>query len=368
LSQRNWNTYETTINGQNAVRCFELSGSGSAATTVRIDGLFIQNGQSPSGTTGGGIHVYDVTSSLTVANCTFTNNKAAVRGGAINYSHSTYSGTTLQVTNCTFDSNTADATSTGGAIYSDGASTVISDCDFTSNSGGGGGAISLWATGSNNYTIQSCYFSGNIATATGSGAGHGGAILCWNTGTAAPSCTFTVTCCEFYDNIASYAAAIDCEYATAIITSCALSNNDCFGNLSDNSGGGIGIWNSNSTSIINCTIIGSNAYFGAGIYANNSTATIMNTIVWGNSSNYTNDIYGYLSSLTVDYCDLQHATGGTHCIYTDPLFVTGDFPHISSGSPCINAGNNSAPYLPATDFEGDVRIKGGTVDIGADEY
>ena len=53
----------------------------------------------------------------------------------------------------------------------------------------------------------------------------------------------------------------------------------------------------------------------------------------------------------------------------DPLFMdpaNGDF-HLSAASPCIDAGDNAAPNLPATDYEGDARIMGTAVDIGADE-
>lgn len=48
---------------------------------------------------------------------------------------------------------------------------------------------------------------------------------------------------------------------------------------------------------------------------------------------------------------------GTNIINSDPMFVdeaNGDL-HLKSSSPCIDAGDNLAPYLPATDIDGDAR-------------
>jgi len=61
---------------------------------------------------------------------------------------------------------------------------------------------------------------------------------------------------------------------------------------------------------------------------------------------------------------------GAGMIDADPAFVyltRSDF-HLSTPSPCIDAGDNTAPGLPNSDCEGDPRIAAGVVDMGADEF
>jgi hypothetical protein len=52
----------------------------------------------------------------------------------------------------------------------------------------------------------------------------------------------------------------------------------------------------------------------------------------------------------------------------DPGFVGGGNYRLQAGSPAIGAGNNSAPSLPAADFDGLPRISGGVIDLGAFEF
>jgi hypothetical protein len=134
-----------------------------------------------------------------------------------------------------------------------------------------------------------------------------------------------------------------------------------------------------SPTVTNCTFLSIN---DRAIYNANSSPTVTNCIVWG----YIFDMIwdSGTSSSVVTYTNVPpggftpHATN----INVDPMFVdeaNGDL-HLKPSSPCIDAGDNSAPALPATDIDGDDRkiddptvtdTGNGTppiVDMGADEF
>ncbi|RJR22465.1 MAG: DUF4082 domain-containing protein [Nitrospiraceae bacterium] len=183
-----------------------------------------------------------------------------------------------------------------------------------------------------------------------------------------------------------------------------------------NRGGGLFVTEGSALTLINNTITGNNALFhGGGIYALHcsssaiccipddpancrdeinglsgvTTIDVQNTIVSGNTA--VHDGHGiYIKSayeqgpgfteVNVSYSNIDNYVYDTSYpgIYNDqgnnisssPFFrnKAGRDYHLSSSSPLINKGNNSAVAGTDTDFEGGQRIMYGTVDIGADEH
>ena len=124
-----------------------------------------------------------------------------------------------------------------------------------------------------------------------------------------------------------------------------------------------------------------------------SSPTVTNCIIWGNSASTGPEIYNYGSTPTVTYSDIRGGYGGTGNIGADPCFVEpgywadandpnivvepndpnavwieGDY-HLLPFSLCIDTGDPS--YIPEpgeTDIDGNPRIIGGRIDMGAYEY
>ncbi len=123
-----------------------------------------------------------------------------------------------------------------------------------------------------------------------------------------------------------------------------------------------------SDTLNNCTLIGNSAVIGGG---GAYSGTLNNCIVYYNILHYNTDQneVNYTPGSLLNYCcTMPLPTTGDGNMTNEPLFVNlaaGDF-HLKTNSPCINAGNNA--YAPAgPDLDGNPRIVGGTVDIGAYE-
>ncbi len=159
---------------------------------------------------------------------------------------------------------------------------------------------------------------------------HGGGMFNYDSSPAVTNCTFS-------DNSADYGGGMFNQYSSPAVTNCTFSDNSA-----DSHGGGMFNYDNSFPAVTNC-------------------------ILWGDTGG---EIYNYNSTPVITCCDIDGGYAGAGNISGTPMFVnpgSGDF-HLQASSPCINTGTNSAPNLPAEDFEGDNRILGDVVDMGVDEY
>ena len=140
---------------------------------------------------------------------------------------------------------------------------------------------------------------------------------------------------------------------------------------SDYGGGAIFVYGASSKPTVTGNTISKNnagSGKGGGIYLEEGEATIVNCILWQNQDD--------LGNCTATYSDVTNlsANPGTGNISADPVFIQTTAPNASGyyrlavNSPCINAGDPA--YTPApgeTDIDGEPRVAGVRIDMGADE-
>lgn len=164
------------------------------------------------------------------------------------------------------------------------------------------------------------------------------------------------------NNYATYGGGIYCYKSTALFYNCLL-----FNNIANDDGGAV--YALAPISFSHSVFYGNSAgeYSGA-VYAN-TNFNITNSIAWGNSAgSYYENFYGSYAQCT--YSCIEEGYTGTGNISTNPLWIDaagGDF-RLNINSPCIDKGSNSGtPTSLLTDFGGNARLAGTTVDMGAFE-
>jgi hypothetical protein len=244
---------------------------------------------------------------------------------------------------------------TGGGIYCYGGSPTIANCAIAGNSApDGGGGISC-SYGSP--TIVNNTITGNSTSSGGGGIGCGSAS------------TPTIINNTITGNKSGYSGGGIAGGAGTI------ANNVITGNTASSSGGGI--YCAGPGLIANNTIAGNISFAdGGGIYCNSCSPTIVNTIIAFNSSGICNSggspsvRYGcvYGNSL-YNYSGLADPTGTNGNISGDPKLACPPYAnvHIQTDSPCVDTGDDSAVGAGWTDMDGQSRIAGPHVDMGADE-
>jgi hypothetical protein len=257
------------------------------------------------------------TPKLTVQHLAFTgglttdvlDTKATTEGGAAIFRE----GGSLDVIDCQFTGNQCATTGqdvSGGAVTSQGVgNTVIVGSTFANNTGSNGGAVGNLGNG---LTVVDCTFSGNSATGTdgnpGNG-GNGGAIMFDGAMTTESLCgsTFTgntakaqggaifrvaytdeptvVDRCTFDGNSADptvgLAGAVYLEDTTITMTATTISNNK------SNYGGGMWVGHAAIANLTNVTVVNNSSNQGGGFwFAADVSGTFLNCTIAGNTSGY----------------------------------------------------------------------------------
>jgi hypothetical protein len=186
-----------------------------------------------------------------------------------------------------------------------------------------------------------------------------------------------VTNCTFRGNSASTCGGMYNNDSSPMVVNCTFGGNTASGFC-----GGMYNYDNSSPTVINCTFTGNSAGTGegGGIYSSSgSTTTVTNCILWDNTPD---QAVNFQSDLTITYSCVQGGFTGDGNIDVDPLLTPDG--HLKTGSPCIDAGDNTAIPADVTDLDGDdnttepvpydidaedrIMPGGGTVDMGADEF
>jgi hypothetical protein len=309
--------------------------------TAKLDGFMIRGGQADGSLynrrRGGGVWIRDA--DPRIVNCIIEDNHAMILGG----------GALAQFSNASFE-----------------------DCVFRNNtaeSGGGLGLLSSFAT------VSECEFDDNSALLTGGG------IMATGGGLS------VIDRCRLQENRSGR------DGGGILINSAQLNviNTLVSRNRAERDGAGISHNNSNWLGVYNCTVAHNVAErFAGGIDVNanpNQPVEIANTIVWGNIDMGPLDVVDSISiepvdfksiyveslppntisldsptalasydtasaadslqirlqngDLSVDYCDVQGGYSGSGNISIHPGFVGATDYRLLTGSPCIDAADNS---------------------------
>jgi len=243
----------------------------------------------------------------------------------------------------------------GGAVYSEMGSAVVTNCVLTGNSASYSGGSACFGS------FINCTLTGNTAT-YGGGANAG-----------------TLNKCVLRGNSATYGGGT--YFGT--LDSCTLTNN-----AARSSGGGTysGTLNNSvlagnsaaayapygggtyNSVLNNCTVLSNSASgtwpYGGGVYSGLANNSILYFNTASNGANYSFPTLNALNS-----CCTTPDPGVAGNITSAPVFVdlaTGNL-RLQSNSPCINSGNN-ASVSGVIDLDDNPRVVSGTVDMGAYEF
>ncbi|WP_295615591.1 right-handed parallel beta-helix repeat-containing protein [uncultured Methanobrevibacter sp.] len=336
----------------------------SGIFTIRSSNVILRNinFRNAGGETSGAIEIYQ--SDCVIENCNFENNSGRFNGAAI-----LLGGGSLYVSNSTFKNNSANASKSGGAVYSL-ADIHMDNCTFIDNSAYAGGAIY-----SSDCYLTNCIFINNNATTAGgsvysskgeisnctfingssnlgaavllmsnegriessrfinNSADTGGAIFL--TGRVeSQSKNITIETCTFEDNYANnLGGAIYSDGENYTVDNSTFKNNSA-----KNDGGAI--YNNYIGFITNCNLSNNSAKNGGALY-NNFNVTLINDTFESNNATLGGAIYSNNCNLTSCALISNSATEAGGAIYSTTNISTMYLCNFTGNS----ANNGGAIYL-----------------------
>ena len=307
--------------------------AGTMTNRVAVDKpLILRSVSGPQVTVIQGYQVPGTTNGDGAIRCVYLANGASMSGFTL----------TKGATRGSWTAALEDDQMSGGGLWCESTTEVISNCVVVGNSAGReGGGVS-------GGTLSYCTIATNSSIYGGGACGY-------------------VRPCTLNDcTLRGNSGWVGGGAAESTLNNCALTGNSAIGDVYGYGGGAA------NCTLGNCTLIANYAsYSGGGALSEGVGApggTLNNCILYFNtaadSANYNQDS-GVLSYC----CTTPMPTSGIGNITNAPLFV--DYANgnlrLQSNSPCINAGNNAFVSSP-TDLDGNPRIVSGAVDIGAYEF
>jgi predicted outer membrane repeat protein len=240
----------------------------------------------------------------------------------------------------------------GGGMSNFEGSPTIRNCTFRGNSAfADGGGMRNW--GDSRPRIYNCTFVQNTVIQEGGGMMNG------------PESSPTVANCIFMNNSAGEdGGGIYINESNPLVVNCLFRDN-----VADLTGGGMYTVNGSRPRIINCTFNRNRALNAGGGLSNlRGNPVLTNCILWTDSAATDPEIHNDTSHPKITYSTITGGYSGRGNLDTDPLFADKAL-RLSAGSPCIDAGDNSAiPNSVTTDLDEKPRIYNGIVDMGAYEF
>jgi hypothetical protein len=245
----------------------------------------------------------------------------------------------------------------GGGVYCWGTNAIVSNCVVVGNTADNGGGA---------YGEQGCKFI-NCTLTDNAAYSDGGAVAGTRGGglQSTPGCTL-INCTLARNSAEAGGGACGIQpFGRCVLINCMLTNNSA--NIVGAAAAACGL--------ANCKLTGNYSDGGAVAQCFLTNCTVMYNFYGVKSSTLRNCILYYNGSDGSDQCVLSYCCANTGLpapglgnISDEPqVYWDGDTFRLLSNSPCINAGNN-AYATGSTDAEGNPRIAGGTVDIGAFEF